>query len=511
MVGPDFRTPEPSLAERWTLAGDPTVVTDRRSDAAWWTSFNDPTLTALIETAYRQNLTLLAAGTRVLEARARLGVAIGELYPQSQELTGSVTSIRPSRNDQTAFPSGVTSEFWRSTLAAQATWELDFWGRFRRGVQAADAQYLASIATYDDVLVTLLADVASTYIAIRTQQAQIAIAEANVVKQRLSLRIARDRFQGGVSTALDVAQAENVLAQTESTIPQLTAQLIASRSALAVLLGQPPSTLAAELGRARPQIPLPPPTAAVGVPADLLRRRPDIRAAELRAAAQSEQVGIALAQLFPAFRLSGLLGTNASTVGTNDLGQMFNASSLSFAFGLDFSWPVLNYGQITNTVRVQDARLQALLIGYRNTVLQAQKEVETGLGGYAEGARQVALLQRSTAAAERALSLANEQYRLGTRDFTTVLTAAQNLFQAESNLASAMGARANSLVGLYRALGGGWQIREGSRFLDDGTIEEMRQRTNWGRLLPPPGAPVPATPGLPGPADRGPSIRAPEW
>lgn len=260
MVGPDFRTPEPSLAERWTLAGDPTVVTDRRSDAAWWTSFNDPTLTALIETAYRQNLTLLAAGTRVLEARARLGVAIGELYPQSQELTGSVTSIRPSRNDQTAFPSGVTSEFWRSTLAAQATWELDFWGRFRRGVQAADAQYLASIATYDDVLVTLLADVASTYIAIRTQQAQIAIAEANVVKQRLSLRIARDRFQGGVSTALDVAQAENVLAQTESTIPQLTAQLIASRSALAVLLGQPPSTLAAELGRARPQIPLPPPT-----------------------------------------------------------------------------------------------------------------------------------------------------------------------------------------------------------------------------------------------------------
>ena len=509
-VGPDFTEPSATVAERWLEAGDRAVITDRRTEERWWTAFNDPALNRLIETAYSQNLTLLAAGTRVLESRATLGVAIGEFYPQSQQLGGGLSFNRPSRNDPTASPLTDIGSFWRDTLSASAAWELDFWGRFRRGVQAADAAYLASIATYDDVLVTLLGDVASSYVGIRTLQTQLVIARANVARQRMALQIARDRFRGGVTTGLDVAQAENVLAQTEAVIPQLTAQLEQGLASLRVLLGMAPQSLDSLLAGPT-TIPVPPESVAIGMPADLLRRRPDIRAAELTAAAQSEQIGMALADLYPAFHLSGVFGTQSSTVGANRLSNVFNASAIQFGFGVGFSWPILNYGQITNTVRVQDARLQTLLIDYQNAVLRAQRDVESALSGFLQGGRQVAALRRSTAAAESALQIAMDQYTLGTRDFTTVLTAAQNLYTAQSSLASAMGTRVTSLTSVYRALGGGWQIREGREFVNEATREQMRARTNWGRLLPATGTPEPAPPGLPGPTDRGPDVRAPQW
>ncbi|MBR0649900.1 efflux transporter outer membrane subunit [Roseomonas terrae] len=509
-VGPDFTEPSASLAERWLQASDRSVITDRTTYERWWTVFNDPTLNDLVDMAYRQNLTLLTAGTRVLEARAALGVAAGEFYPQSQTVGGGLSYIRPSESDPSGIPQANLGEFWRGTLAASAVWELDFWGRFRRGVQSADAAYLASIATYDDVLVTLVGDVASTYVGIRTLQVQIAIARANVARQRVALQIARDRWQGGVSTALDVAQAENVLAQTEASIPQLTAQLQQGEAALRVLLGLPPQRMETLLA-GRPDIPVLPEAVAVGIPAELLRRRPDIRAAELRAAAQSEQIGMALAELYPAFSLSGVFGTQASNIGRNRVSDMFNASAIQFAFGANFSWPILNYGQITNTVRVQDARLQGLLTEYRNTVLSAQRDVENGLSGYIQGGQQVVLLQRSVRAAEQALSIAMDQYRMGTRDFTTVLTAMQNLYAAQNSLAVARGARARALTSLYRALGGGWELRQGNDFVNDATRDQMRARTDWGRALPPAGTPQPAAPGLPGPADRGPDIRAPQW
>lgn len=258
-------------------------------------------------------------------------------------------------------------------------------------------------------------------------------------------------------------------------------------------------------------IPNPPDNAVVGVPADLLRRRPDIRAVELQAAAQSEQIGMTLAQLFPAFQLFGVLGTSATTAGSGTLGNMFNGSAISFAFGSSFSWNILNYGQITNQVRVQDARLQTLLTQYRETVLRAQRDVDSALAGYVQGTPQVRALRRAVAAAQQAVELSMEQYELGSRDFTAVLIAQQYLLQAQNLLATAQGGRATSLANVYRALGGGWQIREGRAFVDEATREQMRARTNWGRLLPPAGTPPAPTPGLPGPEDRGPNIRAPEW
>ena len=472
--------------------------------------FHDPVLDRLIRIAYEQNLSLVSTGTRVLQARAELGVAIGEFYPQLQQGKGSMIYDRPSHADPTAAPQSLIRNFWRDALGLTVNWELDFWGKFRRGIESADAAYLASIAGYDEALVTLLGDVATTYIGIRTLQTQIQIARENVVKQKKALAIAEAKFHGGTATKLDVYQAENVLGATEATIPQLTIQLKQGLNALRVLLGMAPQPLDELLGRST-QIPVPPKDVAVGIPADLVRRRPDIRAAELAAAAQSAQIGIAEADLYPAFSLLGTFGTVASNINGNKLSQVFQGKGITFGFGPSFQWNILNYGQITNTVRVQDAKLQGLLVDYQNAVLKAQQQVEDGLASFLKGREQVEYLRSSVAAADAALGLAILQWNLGTRDFTTVLTAEQNLYTAQNNLAMAEGGVSTGLASVYRALGGGWQIRAENEFVPASTAEEMRGRTNWGELLPPPGTPQPPAPGLPTPADVNPNPRAPQW
>src|SRR6266446_10689651 len=258
LVGPDFSAPSAPIADKWLESNNLSVDTRNQEYRDWWTVFRDPVLNRLIETAYNQNLTLISAGTRVLEARAQLGVAIGEFYPQLQQGKGSIIYDRPSHADPTANPlAGVLPNFWRDVLGLTVNWELDFWGKFRRGIESADAAYLASIAGYDQALVTLLGDVATTYIGIRTLETQIKIAQENVVKQKKALAIAEAKFRGGTATKLDVYQAENVLGATEATIPQLTIQLKQGLNALRVLLGMAPEPLDDLLGRST-QIPVPP-------------------------------------------------------------------------------------------------------------------------------------------------------------------------------------------------------------------------------------------------------------
>ena len=509
-VGPDFATPSAPVADKYLESGNASVQSDRQEYREWWTVFHDPTLDRLIKIAYDQNLTLLAAGTRVLEARAQLGVAIGDFYPQLQEGNGSLDFVHSGKANSTANPAFPTGNFWRASLGVQIAWELDFWGKFRRGVESADAAYLASIASYDDVLVTLLGDVATTYIGIRTLQAQIEIARENVARQQKALEIAERRFKGGVVTGLDVYQAQNVLGATEATIPQLTIQLQQGFNALCVLLGLPPKDLS-DLLAGSSGIPIAPKDVAVGIPADLLRRRPDIREAELQAAAQSAQIGIAESDLYPAFTIGGSLGLVSSNVDDSTLGDMFTHKGLFYFVGPSFHWNILNYGQITNNVRAQDAQFQSLLVNYQNTVLKAQQEVENGISTFLQSRDQVDDLHMSVTAANAALTVATYQYKLGTRDFTTVLTAEQNLLQAENSLTVASGNVSIGLASVYRALGGGWQIREGSDFVPAPTREEMRARTDWGELLPPANEPQPQSPGLPSPEDRGPNIRAPQW
>jgi NodT family efflux transporter outer membrane factor (OMF) lipoprotein len=521
-VGPDFVPPSAPVAPAWLEWRNKSLKSGDYEYHDWWRVFHDPVLDRLIEIAYEQNLTLLSAGTKVLQARAELGVAIGEFWPQKQQALGGVSyNLLSQANAQSSpaagagqsspVPSVRVINFWSDAIGVQAAWELDFWGKFRRGVESVDSAYLASIATYDDVLVTLLGDVAGTYIGIRTLEKQIAIARANVVRQKKALVIARDRYQGGATSDLDVYQAENVLGATQATVPQLTIQLQQGLNALRVLLGMAPEPLGFLLARSTGIIPAAPRTAAVGIPADLLRRRPDIRSAELKAAAQSAQIGVAAAELYPAISIAGVFGGTASNVGGHNLWQAFHPVGQAFSVGPSFQWNLLNYGQITNNVRLQDATLQQYLVDYQNTVLQAQQDVENGISTYLNSRTQAEYLRRSMEAAKGALRTALLQYQDGTRDFTTVLLAEQNLLLAENNLAMATGNISTGLVSVFRALGGGWQIRDGNGFVTVSTAQEMRSRTNWGEVLSPAGEPPPPVPGLPGPEDRGPTVRPPEW
>jgi NodT family efflux transporter outer membrane factor (OMF) lipoprotein len=510
-VGPDFVPPSAPVAATWLEWRNKSLKTGDYEYRDWWRVFHDPVLDRLIAIAYEQNLTLLSAGTRVMQARALLGIAIGELYPQQQQGVGTVTYNLRSRSNPTVIPATAAVNFWLATLGARAAWELALWGKLRRGVESGDANYLASIATYDDVRVTLLGDVARIYIGIRTLEKQIAIASANAARQRQALAIARERYKGGATSELDVYQAENVLGATQATIPQLKIQLDQGLNALRVLLGMAPEPLGFLLARSTGIIPSAPRTVAAGIPADLLRRRPDIRAAELRAAAQCAQIGVAAAELYPAITLTGTFGGSASTLFGNSLGNVFQPSGRNFTLGPALQWNILNYGQITNNVRLQDATLQQYLIDYQNTVLKAQQEVENGISTFLNSRAEAGFLHQSMQAARGALRVALLQYQDGTRDFTTVLTAEQNLLTAENNLAVATGNISTGVVSVFKALGGGWPIRNGNGFVNEPTAAEMRNRTDWGGLLPPPGEPQPAAPDLPGPEDRGPTVRLPEW
>jgi NodT family efflux transporter outer membrane factor (OMF) lipoprotein len=504
MLGPDYHQPPTPVAPKWQEASNPAVDTSRDEYRDWWNVFNDPVLSRLIEVAYHQNLTLLTAGVRVLEARAQLGIAIGEIYPQQQQLTASVSYNRiPFSNSNL-----ITNTYWSDAFGAQAAWEIDVWGKLRRGVESADDAYLASAASYDDVLVSLTGDVAATYVQIRTTQKQIAIARDNVEKQQTALKIAQARFHRGVATKRDVYQATNVLGSTEAAVPQLTIQLAQAENALSVLLGTPPGQLDALIAGAS-DIPTAPATLEVGIPADLLRRRPDIRSAELLAAAQCAQIGFAEADLFPTFSLLGNVGTLSSNIGKASLSEVFTSGSLAFAVGPTVQWNILNYGQITNNVRVQDARFQELLVAYLNSVLKAQQDVENGITLFTQSRIEVGFLTKSVTAAQGALRIALIQYKEGTMDFTTVLLAEQNLYAAENSLALAQGMVPLGAIATYRAMGGGWQIREGHDFVPAGTRDEMSQRTNWGQLLTPQLL-RPQAPGLPSPNDTGPLIRRPE-
>jgi NodT family efflux transporter outer membrane factor (OMF) lipoprotein len=506
MIGPDYKTPPASIATKWEDASNPAVDTSRLEYADWWSVFNDPVLTRLVGIAYAQNLTLRTAGVRVLQARAQLGVAIGELYPQQQYVNGALSYNRlPS-----SLPYNLINNVYGSdSFGAQAGWEIDLWGKLRRAIQSADDAFLSSVANYDDVLVTLTGDVASTYVEIRTSQTQLHIAQENIVREKKSVQIAKAKHAGGVVTGRDVYQAENVLGSTEATIPQLDLQLQTQKNALSVLLGMAPGAVDGLLGGAT-GIPTAPLKIAAGVPGDLMARRPDIRQAELDAAAQCAQIGFTKADLLPVLTLMGSVGTVSSTIGNSALGDVFTSASVVYSVGPSFQWNLLNYGQITNNVRVQDAKFQELLINFQNVVLKAQQEVADGITAFIQARQAVIYLTASVKAAEGALRIALIQYQEGILDFTTVLTAEQNLYQAQNNLAIWSGQVPLGLIAAYRAMGGGWQIRAGHNFIPAETVHEMEDRTNWGTLLTPE-LTRPRAPGLPSTQDTGPLVRPPEF
>jgi NodT family efflux transporter outer membrane factor (OMF) lipoprotein len=474
MIGPDYHPPTVPVGNGWVTRTADRVAPGSEPIGPWWESFGDPVLTDLIAQAYRGNPSLEAAGVRVLEAQGQRGIAIGTLFPQTQNAVGGYRRIVASKNGVTPPPGGrYFNEF---LLGFDAAWELDLWGKFRRGIESSDAELLASLANYDDVLISLLAEVAVNYISIRTNQEALDVARHNVEIQRGSYDIATRRANAGAVTEVDPAQAATLLHATEAQIPVFEAQIDEQAATLSSLLGVPPKRVEDLVGAGAATIPQQPEQVALGIPADLLRRRPDVRRAERTLAAQSAQIGVAKVDLLPHFSLVGSINLDAK-----DAAKFFEGRSFEAFGGPTFSWAILNYGRITNNVRVQDARYQAN--DYTTSVLNAQAEVEGAVAAHRGAHERTALLRQSVSAAQKVVDLTGQQYREGAVDFTTVLIAQQFLVQQEDQLVASRGQEAVTLVSLYKSLGGGWEPFDGRSVVSDATIEQMRKRTAWGDLL----------------------------
>ena len=480
MVGPDYVQPEVEVNPSW-LESSPVLREEPAEIREWWTAFDDPVLIGLVHEAYEQNLSLRAAGLRVIQARAARGIAVGEFFPQEQEIGANYSKNELSKNDLNNPP---FKNFQTAGLKFDTTWELDFWGKFLRNIHAADAALLASIADYDDVLVTLVAEVGLTYVQIRTFERRIELANANVELQRQSLEIAEVRYRYGKVTQLDVAEARATLTNTQAIVPDLESSLRDATLSLCVLLGRTPSELEEELAGGS-GIPTAPAQVVIGVPADLLRRRPDVRSAERAAASQSEQIGIAVADLFPSISLAGSLGYEASDAGNLSLGtdNLFTKDAFIWSLGPSLNWPILNYGRIRSNIRVQDAAYQEAAVNYQNTVLQAAAEVESALHSFLKAREQLAYLTESAESGRQSLDLSMIQYKEGETDFLRVDIAAANLARQQDSQATVEGLVATNLINAYKALGGGWELRLGREFIPETMIMEMRGRINWGNIL----------------------------
>jgi len=470
-LGPDYQEPEAPVESDWLETGDERISSKQPVDPEWWrTAFRDPLLDELVEAALQQNLTLRSAGLRVLQAQQLLAIAIGNQYPQQQRATGSASKQREE---------GSTFEDY--SLGLNLTWEADFWGRFSRQVESSSAQLDASIADYDGALVSLVSQVAQNYILIRTTQARLDVTRKSIGQQAESLRISTAKYEAGEVSELDADQAETLLNNTKATVPSLEASLQQFKNALAILLGKPPHNLNYLLGEQRP-IPTTPAEIALGMPQDLIRQRPDIRSAERQLAAQSEQIGIAETDLYPAFAIGGSIGTNVM-----DTGDLFNNDSKTWNLFGAFQWNILNYGRLKSNVRFQDAFFQQLLVDYQDTVLQAQGDVENAIVAYLKSHEQLSSYQVAADASTRSVDVSTAQYQNGLVDFNTVISTLDADTQQQDLLVSTQGSVATNLVQVYLALGGGWQIRDNRdpvELLPADMKDEMRERTGaWKRVL----------------------------
>ncbi len=448
-VGPDYERPGVTTPETWQQTAretDPALLPDPASLERWWTVFGDPVLDRLIEEAGRSNHDVRIAMARVEEARAYLGVVSGELSPQ---VGASADAQRYRVSESTLpLPGGQTRNAF--SLGVGATWEIDVFGRIRRAMEAARAEYEATEEDRNDVLIAVYAEVARNYINLRTAQNRLQASLHNIESQREIVELTRTRFKYGLASDLDVAQAEQVLAASEAVVPLLRVQVDAAMNALAVLVGREPGALDAELAEVRP-IPEVPENVAVGVPADLIRRRPDIRRAERLLAAQTARIGMATAELYPRFDILGFFG-----LASGNTSALFTSGSHTYTLGGGVTWNLFAGGAIRSQIRVEDAKARQALLRYERTVLEALRQVEDSLVAVTEFSRRRAALARNAEAAERSLRHALELYKDGLRDFQSTLDAERALFDAVNQMADADGGAVLALVNLYQSLGGGW-------------------------------------------------------
>ena len=451
IVGPNFQPPQVAVPADWIGAAPSAPAELPGVDLArWWTVFDDPTLVTLEERAVRSNLDLMLAEARIRQARAARGIAVSGLGP-TLDATGALQRSRsPGRNAnwQEGETRGVVSNTYDAGF--DAGWELDIFGGIRRNIEAADADLQASVESRRDVLVTLTAEVARNYIELRSFQQRTEIARQNLVTQQHSARLTRQRFEGGFVSGLDVANADAQVATTASQIPFLEAAARQSIYALGILLGQEPAALVAELSPAS-AIPAAPPSAPAGLPSDLLRRRPDIRRVEAEIHAATARIGVATADLFPRFTISGAAGMRSG-----DFSSWLTWAQRFWSFGPAVSWRVFDTGRTRSAIELEEALQEQALIAYQQTVLSALQEVENALIASAKEQERRQSLASAVAANRKAVSLSKTLYTEGQTDFLNVLEAQRSLFLTEETLVLSTSAMSTDLVALYKAIGGGW-------------------------------------------------------
>jgi len=481
-VGPDYVKPkEQKLPDSW----DMNLSKSNENIKQWWTLFNDDTLNILVQKTYEQNLDLRSAGLRILQARAALGISEGLMYPQAQTLSGSFAGVRNSGENFSA--AGVT---------LGVGWEMDVWGKYARGIESSEATLYATIASYDDILVTIIAEVARNYINFRTSQERIAFARRNIEIQESVTKMTEIQFNAGNVSELDMQQAKTQLYTTKSILPVLELSMIKSRNAIAILLGTIPQEIDPLLSKDSKvkkdtrvrgydykldsYIPRAVLDTGFKIDANVVRRRPDLQVAELQARAQSARIGSATAELYPHFSLFGSLGYN-----TNNASDCWISSSdaVGISAGPAFSWNIFQYDRIKNQVRVQDALFQESLNNYNKKVLLAVQEVSNSLNGYRLTQKQLELNALAIEATLRAFSLSMTQYENGLVTYQRLLSTVEKLTKNEDTYAQIQGSIALQVIALYKALGGGWEIARDKPYLNADDVEQMRNRTDWGEYF----------------------------
>ncbi|BAF72296.1 TolC family protein [Sulfurovum sp. NBC37-1] len=498
-LGPDFGgIANPPVPKKWkqnTNHKDPSVT-------HWWRTFHDPTLNTLVNKAYAQNLDIKSAGLRIAQARAALGISQGLAFPQLQTVSGQATSTRTGLADVAT--AGVNFDMG---------WEMDIWGKYARGIESSEAQLYASVASYDNIMVSVIAEVARNYINYRTAQERLIYAHRNVVIQERVTKMTEIQFNSGNVSELDMQQARTQLYNTRTSIPAIELNKVKARNALALLLG----TDAAHVEKLLKQkdaslynnsnkfigqhkgivqvkeeghngltgvnlVPKPKLNPRYRIDANLLTRRPDIKAAEYQVHANSALIGAKMADLYPSITLFGNIGYNTN----NQSGSWLNGTTpLGVTVGPSFSWNIFNYGRIKNQIRLQDAKFEESLVKYNKSVLSAVSEVSNALNGYVLTRKQQVENQKAVEATIRAFNISVVQYNDGLVNYQRLLTTVEKLTSTQDRFASIKGNVALNAIALYKSLGGGWQISRGKSYISRETAEKMKKRTDWGKYLDP--------------------------
>jgi len=455
-VGPNYKRPQVALPRQWTVAAARGTAATPIEKDDWWSSFQDPELNSLVERSAKQNLDLKLALERVQEARAARGIAKSGFFPSVDAV------VSGTRNRQRVIspvaPGSVQIapvEFNNFQGDLAASWELDVFGGIRRGVQAASADVTAAEENRRDVLVMLLGDVGQVYVQLRGFQRRLEIANENITTQQDTLNLTTAREKAGLATELDVSRAAAQLESTRAAVPTLLSGIDVSVHRLSVLLGQEPGSLRSELEKPS-AIPSAGPDVGVGLPSDLLERRPDIRRAEAQLAAATARIGEAKADLFPRFVLTGTAGRQATQIQNLTLG-----AGNFYGVGPGITLPLFTAGRIRSNIAVQTARQRGAVISYQSAILKALEEVQNALITYSQEQERRDRLNQAVQQNQLAVDLAKEQYTGGLADFLSVLDAQGQLYTSEDQLVQSQISVTTNLIGLYRALGGGWNAAPG--------------------------------------------------